>query len=139
MPQIPPDAMAKLERLPPEQRAQVEAMMKQRMGGGAATPRMRQTCVTQDKLDKTAFSEENKSCERTIAQSTPALVQFHEECSESDGSKRVVDAKFEMTGADSMRGSMQVKATTKDNKTMNMNFGMSGKWLGADCSGLKKN
>ncbi len=45
MPSIPPDALAKM---PPEQRARIEAMMK----GGASTD-VHKDCITKEKLEKT--------------------------------------------------------------------------------------
>ena len=58
VPNIPPDALAKL---PPEQRARVEAMMK----GG---PNVQKVCITKEKLEKhSAFSNNRGDCTRTVS------------------------------------------------------------------------
>jgi len=132
-PPIPPEALAKMT---PDQRAQVEAMFKAKTAQGAV-PRVTQSCVTQEKLDKAVFTEDKKSCQRTIINSTSKLVEFHEECTEPDGMKATADGKFELSGDSSMKGTMQGKSTNKG-RTMNVNLEMSGKWISADC-GKKAN
>jgi hypothetical protein len=133
-PSIPED---KLAQLPPAQRAQIEAMMKQRAGGGAPRTQTRQTCVTQEKLNKGAFSEEKASCQRTIANSTPKSFEMHEVCTDTDGSQHTADAKYEMTGDNSMKATVKV-AATRAGRTMNMNMDLTGKWLSSDCSAIKQ-
>jgi hypothetical protein len=128
VPPIPPETLAKMT---PDQRAQVEAMFKSKMGQGAA-PRVTQSCVTQEKLDKAVFSEDKKSCQRTVVNSTSKLIEFHEECTEPDGSKRTADGKFELSGDSSMKGTMLGKAINKG-RTMDINVNISGKWISADC------
>jgi hypothetical protein len=131
-PPIPPDVLAKMS---PEQRARVEAIFKQKAAQGA-TPQTRQTCLTQDKLDKAPFNEDRKSCQRTIISSTSSVAEFREECSEADGSKRSVNGRFELSGSSNMKGSLQVKASS-NGKAMNINIDMTGKWIGPDCSPIK--
>jgi hypothetical protein len=133
-PSIPAD---KLAQLPPAQRAQIEAMMKQRAGGGAPRTTVRQTCVTQEKLDKGAFSDEKSSCQRTISKSTPKSFEMHEVCTDTDGSQHTADAKYDVTGENSMKGSVKVVAT-RAGRTMNMNMDLTGKWLSSDCSTIKQ-
>src|SRR5450759_2339450 len=63
MPAIPPDTLAKM---PPEQRARVEAAMKQ-SGMGGPTADVHKECVTKEKLEKqSAFSDNRKECTRTV-------------------------------------------------------------------------
>src|SRR5258708_23095420 len=59
MPAIPPDTLAKMT---PEQRARVEAAMKQ-SGMGGPTADVPKECGTKEKLDKqSAFSDNRKEC-----------------------------------------------------------------------------
>ena len=61
MPAIPPDVHAKL---PPEQRARMEAMMK----GG---PIVQKECITKEKLEKhSAFNVNRPECTRTVVSYT---------------------------------------------------------------------
>jgi hypothetical protein len=131
VPPIPADRLAKLT---PEQRAHMEALFKQK--AGSPTVRTRQTCVTQEKLDKAPFSEERANCQRTVVNSTSKMLEMHEVCTEQDGSQRQIDAKYEIVGDNSMKGSTQVKASNAG-RTMNMNIDLSGKWLGSDCGAIK--
>jgi hypothetical protein len=133
-PSIPAD---KLAQLPPAQRAQIEAMIKQRSGMGGPVTKTMQTCVTQDKLDKAPFSEDRPNCKRTIVNSTSKLLEFHEVCTDDDGSQTTADAKYEVTGDNSMKGN--VKGTSNHaGHAITMNIDLTGKWVSADCSAIKK-
>src|ERR1035437_7665315 len=67
MPPIPADTLAKM---PPEQRARMEAAMKQ-SGAGVPKTDVRKHCVTKEKLEKqSAFDDNRKDCTRTIVIST---------------------------------------------------------------------
>jgi len=131
-PQIPAD---KLAQLPPAQRAQIEAMMKQRSAASGGT-RTRQTCVTPEKLNGVAFGEDRKSCQRTVVRSTSSVVEIHEECTQSDGSKGIADLHYEVMGGDTMKGNVKMKMTMNGHE-MNTTLDMSGKWIGADCGSVK--
>jgi hypothetical protein len=132
VPPIPPETLAKMT---PEERARMEAMFKQR-AGQAPSARTTQTCLTKEKLDKAPFSESSKACQRTIVSSTSKLTEVHEECAEPDGSKRVMDGRFELTGDNNMKGSMRMKASNSG-RAMNINIDLTGKWLKEDCGSLK--
>ncbi len=133
-PSIPED---KLAQMPPAQRAQVEAMIKARSGGGAPRTQTRQTCVTQEKLDKAPFSEDRPSCQRSIVSSTPKMLALHEVCTDTDGSQHTADAKYEITSDTSMKGSVKVTAA-RAGHSMTMNMDLAGKWVSADCSAIKQ-
>ncbi len=132
MPAIPPDALAKM---PPEQRARVEAMMKQG-GMGAPVTDVRKNCVTQEKLDKqSAFNVTQKECTRTVVSSTGSRLEMKIHCDEkqatSDGTLVV-----EATGSDSAKGTMHL-VTNANGRNMNMDFTFSSRYLGPDCGDVK--
>ena len=131
-PSIPPETLAKM---PPEQRAQVEAMIKQR--SGQPTVRTTQSCVTKEKLDKAPFAEQRESCTRTIISSTSKTFEMHQECTEKNGMQTTADAKYEVVGDTTMKGSMKVKAV-REGRTMNMTIDLSGKWISSDCGAVTK-
>jgi hypothetical protein len=70
MPGVPDDVLAKLT---PEQRAQMEAMMKQRGMSSNGHATVVKSCVTKEKIEKgMAFSDEKReNCTQTIVNSTP--------------------------------------------------------------------
>jgi|CZKY01.1.fsa_nt_gi hypothetical protein len=132
MPAIPPDALAKM---PPEQRARVEAAMKQSGMGGPSTD-VRKECITKEKLEKhSAFGDNRGECTRNVVNSTGSKleVKFHcEEKQTSTDGTLVVEA----VSSDSTKGTMQ-SVTNSNGRTMNMNITFSSKYLGPACGDVK--
>jgi len=128
MPNIPPDALAKL---PPEQRAKVEAMMK----GGPSTD-VRKECVTKDKLQKhSAFSNNRGDCTRTVVSETGRKLEVKFHCEEKESSS---DGTFSMEalGSDNVKGTMHL-VSNSGGHTMNMDMTINSKYLGAECGDVK--
>jgi hypothetical protein len=76
-PNIPPDALAKL---PPDQRAKIEAMM-----SGRQSTDVRKECVTKEKLAKNLmFSKDRGDCSRTVVNSTGSKLELKIHCQEKD-------------------------------------------------------
>jgi hypothetical protein len=127
-PNISPDALAKM---PPEQRARVEAMMK----GGPSTD-VRKECITKEKLEKhSAFSNNRGDCTRTVVNSTGSKLEVKFHCEEkqtsSDGTLLV-----EAIGSDNVKGTMHL-VTNSNGRTMNMDFTISSKYLSPACGDVK--
>jgi len=138
MPAIPPDTLAKM---PPEQRARVEAAMKQ-SGMGGPTADVHKECVTREKLDKQLAFDENrkdkdrdqdKDCARTIVSATGSKleIKFHCEQSSTDGT-----LLLEAASSDSVKGSMH-SVTNSRGRNMNMDFTFSSRYLGPVCGDVK--
>lgn len=127
-PNIPPDALAKM---PPEQRAKLEAMMK-----GAPTTDVHRECITKEKLAKDlAFNPTRGNCTRTIVNSTASKLEMKFHCEEKESSS---DGTFfvEVIGSDNVKGTMHA-VINANGHPMNMDFSMSSKYLGADCGDVK--
>jgi len=127
-PNIPPDALAKM---PPEQRARIEAMM----NGGSNTD-VHKECITKEKIAKhSAFSANRGDCTRTVVSSTGTKLEgkFHceEKQSSSDGTFMV-----EILGPDNVKTTMHA-ATNANNHNMNMDITITSKYLGPDCGDVK--
>jgi len=128
MPDIPPDVLAKM---PPEQRARMEAMMK----GGPSTD-VRKECITKEKLAKnSAFSNNRGECTRTVVNSTGSKLEVKIHCEEKQTSTDGT-LVLEAVGSDHVKGTMQ-SATNANGHTMNMNFTFSSKYLGPACGDVK--
>ena len=138
MPAIPPDTLAKM---PPEQRARVEAAMKQ-SGMGGPTADVHKECVTREKLDKQLAFDDNRkdkdkdqdtACTRTVVNATGSKleIKFHCEQSSTDGT-----LLLEAVASDSVKGSMH-SVTNSRGRTMNMDFTFSSRYLGAVCGDVK--
>jgi len=132
MPAIPPDTLAKMT---PEQRARIEATMKQ-SGMGGPTADVHKECVTKEKLDKqSAFSDNRKECTRTVLNSTGSKLEIKVHCEEKQSSTEAT-LLLEAVSSDHVKGSMQ-SVTNTTGRTMNMNFTFSSRYLGPACGDVK--
>lgn len=130
MPSIPADALAKM---PPEQKARMEAMMK-----GGATTDVRKECVTKEKLEKqSAFSDNRKECTRTVLNSTGSKLEVKIHC-EKSGEQGAMDGTLfvEAIGSDNVKGKMEA-VTNANGRTVNINFTFSSRYLGPACGDVK--
>ena len=131
MPQIPPETLAKM---PPAQRAQVEAMMKGRGPGG---PRSNTTkyCLTKESLEKAmAFAQGDKSCTPTVVSSSSSKQEIHMDCTR-EGTHMTGDVTVERVDAEHAKGAMKLKAEGDHPITINSTF--QSKWLSSDCGDVK--
>ncbi len=129
VPNIPPDALAKM---PPEQRARVEAMMK-----GTPSTDVRKECVTKEKLAKhSAFSNSRGDCTRSIVNSTSRKLEMKVHCEEK---QTKTDGNFviEAVGSDNVKGTTHMVSNSNSGHTMTMDFTFSSKYLGPDCGDVK--
>ena len=128
MPNIPPDALAKM---PPEQRARMEAMM-----SGKPSTDVRKECVTKEKLERhSAFSNNRGDCTRTVVSSTGRKLEVKFHCEEKQSSS---DGNFvmEAIGTDNVKGTMHM-VSSGSGHNMTMDFTISSKYLGAECGDVK--
>ncbi len=134
-PSIPADTLAKM---PPDQRARVEAMMKE--NGMSSTPAttVRKECVTKEKLDqRSAFSEDRKDshCTRTVVNSSGSRLEMKIHCggkdTESNGS-----FLLEAQGSDAVKGNFQLETNAKGH-AMNMSMSFTGRYLGPACGDVQ--
>ena len=120
-----------LAKMTPDQRARTEARLRARAAAQGAQIEIRQYCLTQERLKKAIFNnEENQACHRTMVASTAKLQQFHDECIES-GTKRTADGRFEAMDFDTVKGLLKVKTEGANPLTVNVEIG--GKWISNDC------
>ena len=130
MPAIPEDTLAKM---PPERRAQIEAMMK-----NAMAPHTVRTCVTADMVKKGALMQDRpgSSCKRSIKSSSAGSLEFHMEC-DNGRSKTVADGRFEAIDSENFKGEITGATTTAEGRTIPSKTTITGKWIGSDCGNVK--
>jgi len=129
MPSVPPDALAKM---PPDQRARVEAMMT-----GKPSTDVRKECVTKEKLEKhTAFSNNRGECSYNVVNSTASKLEVKFHCEDKQYSADGT-SKMEALSSDSVKGTTHVVTNPKNGQGMTMDFTISSKYLGADCGDVK--
>jgi hypothetical protein len=130
---IPPDTLAKMT---PEQRARMEAAMKQSGIGGTATD-VRKECITKEKLEKhSAFSDNRKECTRTVLNSTGSKLEMKIHCEEKQQASTDGTFLLEAVSSDNVKGTMQF-VTNTNGRTMNMNFTFSSRYLGPACGDVR--
>jgi hypothetical protein len=130
-----------LSKVPPEQRARIEASLAERTSG---KPRVSvwQSCITEEDVRKGgdfAFGEDEKEhCTRTFQDRTAKHVKFTMSCAPRGEQETKMDGTFEITvkGGDSIVSQGETKfAGGKVNGSTRFEF--SGRRLGASCGDLK--
>ena len=126
-----PDMSERLKNMPPEKRAQFEAMMKQHgvgMGGGS-----NQVCYTQETLEHSPWADMQTDCKPTFSSRTSSSWKWHTSCPklgiESDGEAIFINPE-----------NYTVKSTSVSkmgDKVRNSTASMTGKWVSADCGDVK--
>jgi hypothetical protein len=134
MPAIPPEALANMS---PEQRAQVEASMKDSFGGKPKTT-TRKYCVTKEKLEKDAvFADNRNECTRTVMNSSSTMTEVKIHCAEKDMTSDGT-FKFEALSPENVKGAVRMVMTGKGQlQPMHMDFDFTSKYLGAACGDVK--
>jgi len=131
-----------LANLPPDQRARMEELLKQRgmsMNGNTTTSK---SCVTKEKIEKgMAFANENRqNCTRDIVSSSPTHteVKYHCEMSDKNGRKTTSEGSLNIdaVNSDTTKGTVHtVMSSNGHDTTMDMTF--TSKYLGPSCGDVK--
>ena len=130
MPQIPPEALA---RMPPEQRARLEAMMKGR--GGSPNSMTIKSCITKDTLARAnAFGPTDKSCTMKIVSSSATKQVMHMECTRTEN-HMTGDMTVERVDGEHVKGTSVIKSEGEHSVSMKSSF--ETKWLSSDCGDVK--
>jgi len=119
-------------KLPPEQRAQVEAAMKQLSRPQTSTNK---SCMTQEDLQKATFlGKDGPNCKTTVTKNTATMIEAHRVCTGGEASTQ--DLHVEATSSTAVNGTFKA-TTTARGKTMNVDGTIAGHWLSADCGEVK--
>jgi hypothetical protein len=136
--QQPPNMKEMMESMPPAQRAQMEKMMKERGVGMAASPHSFRYCMTKEQAerDPSVSPDPDTTCQNRMNANSPKEATFSFQCTRKDGSTMQGEGRaFDLTPesyAMDMRMQMQ-----HEGQPMQMQIQQRGKWLGADCKGIK--
>jgi hypothetical protein len=139
MPAMPAISEDQLAKMPPAQRAQVEAMMK----GGMGAPRtnVSKACITKEQLNKPLFGNDDKSCTYKINSSSSSNQMVHVECTRGT-TKTAGDLNIDRVDSEHVKGNMLMKttdsgATAGRGQNVNIKVTFSNKWLSSDCGDVK--
>ncbi len=130
MPAIPAETLAKM---PPEQRARIEAQFK-----GMSTPQTttKQYCFTKEDVAKGFGFNNNadKSCKQTIVTSSRSKQEIKWECEGT--SKDAGSMKIEARDSEHVTSLIEVK-TGSNGHNMNIKISTTAKWLSNACGDVK--
>jgi len=134
-------AMARMQeqmaRMPPEQRAQIEAMMaRQGVGIGAGKPNTVRSCITAEMAARDQFDPGDRNCRSTGHSRSGNTVRFKFACEHERGTTAEGEGQFTLVSDTETRGKMYVN-TVRQGKTMRMDMESTSKWLAADCGDVK--
>jgi hypothetical protein len=129
MPPIPADALAKM---PPDQRARIEAQFKSMSAPQTTT---KQSCITDGDVAKGfGWNNTEKSCRQTIVTSTGSKQEVKWEC---DGAQKN-SGWVKIDAPDPAHVNAHIEITMgSSGRVMNMKVDTSAKWLGNSCGDVK--
>jgi hypothetical protein len=119
-------------KMTPEQKAQMEAVMKAMTGTHSA-----KTCITREKFNKSNFmtnDESGKTCKQTVATNTRTSLDATVVCTGERA--RTEQMHIEALSSTSVEASIKL-SSAEQGRPMTASVTMTGKWLGADCGNLK--
>lgn len=120
-----------LQKLPPDQRAKAEAMMKAMMAG-AATPHTTKSCLTRERLERDLFQDNGRNnCTQTAVTNTSSVYAFKFVCTGRNAMSG--EWKFEALSPEAVKGS----GTMTFENNMTAKTTMAAKWLAASCGDVK--
>ena len=126
---IPPGV---LDRLPPDQRAKLEAQMK---AAGQARTNTSTGCVTQEDVAKGFPASLPQTCKYNLTLSTASQQKMTVTCA-TDKAQTTGTIQVDAVDSETVKGSVQM-ATAINGQTMNTNMTFTSKWVGPTCSEKK--
>jgi hypothetical protein len=128
---IPADRLAKM---PPEQRARMEEMMKQMAARGPRTNKDK-SCVTEKELKEGAFrsaANAQPNCKYTQVSATARRQEITFQCS-GEGRDSTSHMVMEAPDSTHVRGTIEARSGSTT-----INIRITGQWLSASCAGADK-
>lgn len=126
-----PDMSERLKNMPPERRAQFEAMMKQR--GVSAAGNSMKVCQTREMMDSKHFVNSVADCKISFTSRTGSSWKSHTSCPQSH-LESDVDIAF-LNPENYTTKTTSVVQSGGQTRTSHMS--VTGKWLSADCGDIK--
>ncbi len=121
---VPQEALAKM---PPDQRAKIEAMIQAR--AGKVQTHTYRTCVTAEDLDRNALMKsESPGCKRNVITKTASVLELEETCGAPEPSQ--THATFQASSPAAYTANV-VRTMGKGGE---VHIDMKGKWIAAACS-----
>jgi len=119
-------------KMSPEQKAQMEAMMKNM----ASKPITTKSCMTKEKFEKQSFMQQrpNSDCTQTVTRNTRTVMEATVNCTKPE--PITGEITIEASSPTAFKGTVKSKGSARG-REINVTIDMTGKWLGADCGDVK--
>lgn len=142
---MPPDQRANLESMlkSPEQRAKFESMLKSQQSQFNSQLSKREEeriCLTKADLNQPFTPDDTKQCTHRVISSTGSKMEIEALCTLDGGVKTTVSARHEALSPERVTSIVTTKTEPKapgDGRPMTMTSRMNARWLGADCGEVK--
>ena len=131
---LPP--LPNLDQMSPEQRARIEAAMKN-MAGHTNTAK---SCVTRQNIESAiakANSDKGNTCAPKLVSASAAKVVLHIDCTQENGMKSNGDITIERQDTEHFKGTGTAKTTGPNGRAMDMKWSMTGSFISSDCGNVK--
>jgi hypothetical protein len=130
-PSIPPEA---LSRMPPEARAQVEAMLTSGAAGNLVPPQeeVERNCLTA--ADRQPFIPvDNAACTIRVITSTASVLETEAQCRSEEGVESRVASRIEALSPERVSGTNTLR--TGGGQGMTLTTRLEARWINAACGG----
>lgn len=118
-----------LEKLSPEQQAEIEKSVKAR--SGRPSIQIHKSCVTQKDIDEmNLIKADDDSCTRKIKTQSSTRVELEENCVGDDANQKTIG--IESKKPESL---LLIADVVRDNGSK-IHLDVNGRWLAADCKGI---
>lgn len=125
MPQLTPEQMAKI---PPAQRAQIEAMM-----SGKPMTNVSKSCVEKQDMTHLPTGMNQQNCTNTIVSSTSSKLVMTQVC-DRNGVKSNATVTVEAVNSETMKFNVVAEGMAADGKGGTANMQGTSKWIGPVCT-----
>lgn len=133
-----PDMGETLAKMPPEQRAMVERMMKERGVGMGGKPNSFRYCMTKAQVERDDMqTDPDTECTKKVSNTSASSGTFSFSCKRKDGSTMSGEGRVSDVTPESYAMDMHMKVQGGQGQAMDMQVSQKARWLGADCQGLK--
>jgi hypothetical protein len=134
---LPP--IPNLDQMAPEQRARIEAAMKN-MTGSPHTTTVK-SCVTRDSIQNAiakANSTKSNTCAPKLVSASASKVELHIACTQGNGDvKSNGDMTIERQDSEHFKGTGAMKSSGANGRIMDMKWSMTGTFVSSDCGNVK--
>ena len=125
-----------LSRLPPDQRARVQALVESAIAQ-ASKPRTYKECMTEEKRSrgfKAAQPSGGSSCSSTIVTNTANDFEMHEQC---PATRTTATVHFHLADSNHITGTVVASTPSISGPGMTLHSTIDGQWLSMQCGDVK--